>query len=285
MILICRGHVKVKHCALSLAPCRLSALTDPPLLFPTVDFDLAWVSKYSNLLKATFWQETCPFARHEMITEARNGGSMNPQYLAILKQHIKSGAVDLKTTTELKEAMFNPETRMWRLVLETRREGKASAFETVEDVDYLVCSTGSKLEFSRMLPLVSAPRSPLTLSTSQGCPAYGRFSNPILSNSSTAFPFSRAICSGPRLFQPLSLARIRCLRFVPLPCLGAHWLTLDFGDGSSAPMPSTSAELDSEEEDNLQQVDEETGLTRQERAEARSGGERNFFEGLEEVEA
>lgn len=55
---------------------QLASLTHPLAdLGLAVDFDLEWVSKYNNLEKAAFWQEDCRHARHDIITQARNGGS------------------------------------------------------------------------------------------------------------------------------------------------------------------------------------------------------------------
>lgn len=75
-----------------------------------------------------------------MIKAARNGGSVNPQYYRLLKSHIKTGAVELHESTQVQRADYDIESSQWTLELD-----KA---ETLENVDYIVCSTGSKLDFS-----------------------------------------------------------------------------------------------------------------------------------------
>jgi hypothetical protein len=91
---------------------------------------------------------------------------VNPQYLHILKAHVKASRVELKTFTQLTGAHYNPETCQWSLEVETMLpEGKISSdgaraaprepvSETIDHVDYLVCSTGSKLDFARDFSLL-----------------------------------------------------------------------------------------------------------------------------------
>ncbi|GAA5827254.1 hypothetical protein JCM11251_001194 [Rhodosporidiobolus azoricus] len=136
--LLSRSHIKTKH----------------------FDFDLEWVSKYNNLTKMTFWGLTDRQERYEMIQKARNGGSVNPQFLHILQKYARAGRLDLRTLTEVKEAAFHEETGKWRFEIVTRMDEKAKAkmdpslgketdtFSTIEDIDYLVSSTGSMIDLS-----------------------------------------------------------------------------------------------------------------------------------------
>ncbi|KAK4050395.1 hypothetical protein OIV83_003465 [Microbotryomycetes sp. JL201] len=115
VILLCRGSLKVKH----------------------FDMDLEWVSKYNNLLKAAFWQEECPLARHATIMSARNGGSVNPQFASILNKHVKSRQLDLHLHTTVAEAQYRD--GLWSI---------KTSDSVSHHVDYVVCSTGSKLDFA-----------------------------------------------------------------------------------------------------------------------------------------
>ncbi|GAA5888844.1 hypothetical protein JCM6882_002874 [Rhodosporidiobolus microsporus] len=136
--LLSRSHIKTKH----------------------FDFDLEWVSKYNNLTKAQFWQETDRLARWDMIQKARNGGSVNPQFLRILQKHVKFGRLDLRTLTEVKKARFEEDKGKWSFEVVTRMDDKAAAkmdpalgkstetTSTIEGVDYLVSSTGSRIDLS-----------------------------------------------------------------------------------------------------------------------------------------
>ncbi|KAM0793763.1 hypothetical protein ACM66B_001181 [Microbotryomycetes sp. NB124-2] len=114
VILVCRGPLKVKH----------------------FDMDLEWVSKYNNLCKAAFWQQKCPLARHATVMAARNGGSVNPQFAGILHKHCATGRLDLRLHTSVAAAKFRD--GFWSI--ETHND-------TLDQVDFVVCSTGSKLDF------------------------------------------------------------------------------------------------------------------------------------------
>ncbi|KAK4049649.1 hypothetical protein OIO90_005408 [Microbotryomycetes sp. JL221] len=116
VVLVCRGPLKIKH----------------------FDMDLEWVSKYNNLSKAAFWQEECLVARHAMIQTARNGGSVNPQFATLLKKHVRAGRLDLRLHTTVQDAKYVD--GRWQLQF-----GNDAIV-----ADYVVCSTGSKLDFDAM---------------------------------------------------------------------------------------------------------------------------------------
>lgn len=126
--LVCRSRIKTKH----------------------FDFDLSWVSKYANLEKMAFWQEEDAAARHDMIREARDGGSVNPQFGRALQKWEKQGQLEVLTLTEVTDARFEAERKKWTIEVATK-SGDAPAASTSKsatthrDVDYVVCSTGSKL--------------------------------------------------------------------------------------------------------------------------------------------
>ncbi|GAA5858728.1 hypothetical protein JCM8547_004958 [Rhodosporidiobolus lusitaniae] len=124
------------------------------------DFDLEWVSKYANTTKMAFWSEEDRYARWSMIQTARNGGSVNPQFLLALQRHVKAGRLDLRTLTEVEEASFDEESGKWSFDVVTRMSEKemkkvdealglpTEMRSTIEDVDYLVSSTGSKIDIT-----------------------------------------------------------------------------------------------------------------------------------------
>ncbi|CAH7681885.1 hypothetical protein PPACK8108_LOCUS14552 [Phakopsora pachyrhizi] len=141
VILICRGYLKTKH----------------------YDFPLSWVTKYSNLEKMSFWQEDCRIARLKMVKNARNGGSVNPSTLQLLKRRMSEGTLDLLTHTTVQKATRDPETNRWRLLLSIQQPIKSTEstartnpkFESLEDVAFIVSSTGGKLDFSS-IPFISS---------------------------------------------------------------------------------------------------------------------------------
>ncbi|KPV78159.1 uncharacterized protein RHOBADRAFT_3493, partial [Rhodotorula graminis WP1] len=121
------------------------------------DFPLSWVSKYANLDKMAFFGESCPHARHAMIRQARNGGSVNAHFYSILKRHVKSGRLDLRTLTEVEDAHLDAAAVKWTLRVRTRLVDKAhlavpgaptSMPDTLADVDHVVCATGSALDLA-----------------------------------------------------------------------------------------------------------------------------------------
>ncbi|OAV88954.1 hypothetical protein PTTG_09065 [Puccinia triticina 1-1 BBBD Race 1] len=137
VILVCRGYLKTKH----------------------YDFPLSWVTKYSNLEKMSFWQEDCPMARLKMVRQARNGGSVNPSTLLLLKKRIAEGTLSLRTHTTVTQAMWDKNTGRWTVHLVHHPEKAADPVEKpkpeiLEDVTFIVASTGGKLDFGS-IPFLS----------------------------------------------------------------------------------------------------------------------------------
>ena len=110
-----------------------------------------------------FFGETDPHARHDMIREARNGGSVNAHFYGVLKRHVKSGRLDLRTLTEVESAHVDADAEgaaaKWTLRVRTRIDDKAqlalpgapsSTLDTLADVDYIVCATGSALDLANV---------------------------------------------------------------------------------------------------------------------------------------
>ncbi|EGG13254.1 Hypothetical protein MELLADRAFT_86675 [Melampsora larici-populina 98AG31] len=129
VILICRGYLKTKH----------------------YDFPLSWVTKYSNLEKMNFWQEDCREARLNMVRNARNGGSVNPSTLFQIKRRVAEGRLKVLLHTTVQTATRDKSTGTWSLKLRTESpEASEPVFEQMEDVRFIVASTGGKLNFCKI---------------------------------------------------------------------------------------------------------------------------------------
>lgn len=97
-----------------------------------------------------FWQEEDPALRFEVIQQARDGGSVNPQFARALQKWTKEGRLEVKTLAEVTETAYDEEQEKWTLELATKNtdpvlDSNPSLATTLSDLDYLVCSTGSKL--------------------------------------------------------------------------------------------------------------------------------------------
>lgn len=71
--LLLRGPIKIKH----------------------FDFHLDWVTKYKNVKKSAFYMLDSDEERFQMIQDAREGGSVNPEYYKKIMDHVKSGKLEL----------------------------------------------------------------------------------------------------------------------------------------------------------------------------------------------
>lgn len=138
---------------LPLAPPPPLPLRPPPLRPRTV-------AKYANTTKVAFWAETDPHARWEQIQKARNGGSVNPTFLHILHKHQKSGRLTIHTLSEAEDATYDSTSGKWAFDVVTKPDPKLAAKVepglaaaeakrfTLDNIDYLVSSTGSKIDLS-----------------------------------------------------------------------------------------------------------------------------------------
>ncbi|CAN6656316.1 hypothetical protein TRVA0_029S00166 [Trichomonascus vanleenenianus] len=110
---ITRGDIKVKH----------------------FDFDLEWVTKYKNYMKSTFWQKDSDEERLEIVRQARNGGSVNPEYFKILHDHQKAGRVEILKYSTIQPSDWDGEK--WNSVLVNNQ------FVIPEAISYIYYATGS----------------------------------------------------------------------------------------------------------------------------------------------
>lgn len=252
-----------------------------------------------------FWQEEDPSARWDIIQTARNGGSVNPHFHSVLKKHAKSGPLDLRTFTQLKKASYDPERRKWSLEVETmlplgkvagdkdRATPREPETEMIEDVDFVICSTGSKLDFARESR--SAHLDGPTFLTDRSCPTWP-----------TELP-----CVEPLLkSHPINLVHglpvltkdLQWNEDLPAFVMGAYAM-LELGPGAlnvhgtrygSERVAHRLGELGflreevvdegyGEEAEPHRQVGK--GRTRREQKESRSGGRDNYYAMLDEAEA
>ncbi|KAH4237151.1 L-ornithine N(5)-monooxygenase [Parastagonospora nodorum] len=99
------------------------------------DVDLDWVGKFRNFKQAEFWTADTDEERFEMISQARNGGSMTPRYRKILDAHVASGKISLHTHTTLQSASWDEKLKSWTC--------KTSTPDVcIPSVDYIVFATG-----------------------------------------------------------------------------------------------------------------------------------------------
>ncbi|KAF1912460.1 hypothetical protein BDU57DRAFT_365706 [Ampelomyces quisqualis] len=99
------------------------------------DVDLDWVGKFRNFKQAEFWTADTDQERFEMLTQARNGGSMTPRYRKILDAHVASGKISLHTHTTLQSVCWDSESNTWSAV--TSAPGLS-----LPPIDYIVFATG-----------------------------------------------------------------------------------------------------------------------------------------------
>lgn len=114
------------------------------------DFGLDWAAKYKNVQKAAFWNETDMEERYRMIGEAREGGSVNPEYWRILRNHLKSGKVDLVSGACIKEHVWDEQENKWNVNFQGAPDVDLTPKQLKElecrweQVDHIYCATGSK---------------------------------------------------------------------------------------------------------------------------------------------
>ncbi|KAK6455611.1 uncharacterized protein RJT20DRAFT_48507 [Scheffersomyces xylosifermentans] len=126
--LLLRGAIKIKH----------------------FDFHLDWVTKYKNVKKSAFYIKDTDEERFEMIQEAREGGSFNPEYYKKISKHVKEGRINLMKFTTITEQRWNDASKTWSLKLRKKVTSSNSVDdghdiyeeELLESVDYIYFATG-----------------------------------------------------------------------------------------------------------------------------------------------
>lgn len=125
--LVLRGALKIKH----------------------FDFHLDWVTKYKNVKKSAFYVKDTDEERYDMIQEAREGGSINPEYYKKLKMHIKSGKLEIFKHSTVEDKEWNAESKLWDLTINSRSETKNTIDVSdifygtnLSNIDYIYYATG-----------------------------------------------------------------------------------------------------------------------------------------------
>jgi hypothetical protein len=81
-----------------------------------------------------------------MMKQARNGGSITPQYRKILDTHTASGKISLHTHTTLENVCWNSTSKTWGVTVST-------AEVDLPSIDYIVFATGIQSDI-RTIPFL-----------------------------------------------------------------------------------------------------------------------------------
>lgn len=128
---------------------RLSSFADPLELTTNVR------QKYNNLSKAAFWNLPTHSDRLTMIQQARDGGSVNPQFHKLLQSFVKSGRVTLRTLSSVSHCSSSPSGWSISGVTQAPNSKREVGLDEPEEwslqgIDYLVSSTGSKIHLDSL---------------------------------------------------------------------------------------------------------------------------------------
>ncbi|KAK9458454.1 uncharacterized protein V1516DRAFT_682726 [Lipomyces oligophaga] len=115
---ILRSRVKVKH----------------------FDFDLEWVSKYKNYMKSTFWMLDTDEERWHMIKQARDGGSVNPEYYHHVKSYEKKGVLEIHEHSTFEPGQWSTQQQQWT---DSKVYMGSSAVKILHELKYVYYATGS----------------------------------------------------------------------------------------------------------------------------------------------
>jgi hypothetical protein len=86
--------------------------------------------------------------RWEMMSQARNGGSVTPQYRKILDAHVKTGKISLHTHTTLSSVDWDDGSRTWTTVT-------TSPAISIPPINFIVFATGVQTNVST-IPLLQS---------------------------------------------------------------------------------------------------------------------------------
>jgi hypothetical protein len=105
------------------------------------DIDLPWIGKYKNFHLASFWSADEDQERWEMMRDARGGGSITPEYKAILNKLVKERKVELVERTNVVGAEWDDDSLKWRLKTNP-------LVEDMPTIDHVVYATGIAADFN-----------------------------------------------------------------------------------------------------------------------------------------
>ncbi|KAJ5887990.1 hypothetical protein N7495_008031 [Penicillium taxi] len=126
------------------------------------DISLPWMGKYKNWEKAAFWSADTDQERLGMIKAARNGGSITPRYVRILKSHAANHRASIHPRTVIESHAYNPETHTWTLTTDP-------PIPDLPPIDYIYFATGARADV-REMPLLSQITEKYPIEVQEGLP-------------------------------------------------------------------------------------------------------------------
>ncbi|EER32842.1 conserved hypothetical protein [Candida tropicalis MYA-3404] len=103
------------------------------------DFHLDWVTKYRNVKKSSFYILDTDEEKIEMINNAREGGSINPEYYKKLIKLTKTNRISWKIHTKIIDQNWNIENKSWDLKIMNNENNE---IELLKNIDYIYFATG-----------------------------------------------------------------------------------------------------------------------------------------------
>lgn len=97
-----------------------------------------------------------------MIKVARNGGSITPRYVKIVKQHAAHGHVSIHPRTVIISHQYNADTQTWSLVTDP-------PILDLPPIDYIYFATGARADV-REMPLLSSISNQYPIEIKEGLP-------------------------------------------------------------------------------------------------------------------
>lgn len=106
------------------------------------DLDLSWLGKYKNFELASFWTADTDEERAEMIKEARNGGSITPEFKKILMSLVAKGLLELREQTVVSSANWDENSQTWEVETKPPME--------LPPIDHVIYATGLAADWNRI---------------------------------------------------------------------------------------------------------------------------------------
>lgn len=97
-----------------------------------------------------------------MIKVARNGGSITPRYVKIVKQHAAQGRASIHPCTVITSHKYDPDSRTWSLVTDP-------PIPDLPPIDYIYFATGARADV-REMPLLSNINKQYPIEVKEGLP-------------------------------------------------------------------------------------------------------------------
>lgn len=97
-----------------------------------------------------------------MMKTARNGGSITPRYVKILKQHAARHRVSIHPHTQITSHKYNPDTKTWSLTTDP-------PIPDLPPIDFIYFATGARADV-REMPLLSNINEQYPIEVKEGLP-------------------------------------------------------------------------------------------------------------------